>query len=262
MTNDIFNKIPVCIAVKRKTDGKYELIKANKIYAEVLKNAGDEISRIDRKTDKEAVRYGSSSATIEVNGKFYLISKTFRKSEKLIIITITDITSIKRDNIRKVKIDPLTKTIRREYGLKLLDSAMLKLRDYNTPFSLMAVDFDDFKLINDRFGHQCGDKVLSYTCNVIRQSLRKVDIITRYGGDEFLIILPFTSKAACRMVAERIRKNVEANKIKCDKGYANVTVSIGMVFVNDRNLKLKDIIERADGKLYEAKNKGKNKIEF
>ena len=122
------------------------------------------------------------------------------------------------------------------------------------------LDLDQFKLLNDTYGHQGGDKVLIETTEVINELLRMGDLFGRYGGEEFAVILPNTELTGAHDVAERIRKTIENNAIEYQGKNINVTVSIGIAVMNEYDARYEDIISRADIALYKAKNSGRNQV--
>jgi len=151
--------------------------------------------------------------------------------------------------------DVLTGLYRREFLEELVQQEFYRSKRYGYHFSVLMIDIDNFKQINDKYGHLFGDKVLRTVAGIIRKNLRKSDIAVRYGGEEFLVVLPHTDLRRAAVVAERIRKAIEETKI--DK--VQVTVSIG---VADNSLveNFKDLIQKADSALYKAKRTGKNKV--
>ena len=121
-------------------------------------------------------------------------------------------------------------------------------------------DIDYFKSVNDTYGHAVGDLVLKTVSRVIKNQLRDYDIAGRYGGEEFVVLLPHTKLDEAQMVAERLRKAVENKKIDIskilpDKGDINVTISLGVSQYKDN-----EFIQEADKALYEAKDSGRNKV--
>ncbi|WP_242954068.1 diguanylate cyclase [Clostridium puniceum] len=137
--------------------------------------------------------------------------------------------------------------------LFLLDSARLE----KTEFAVIMFDVDDFKGVNDRYGHQTGDEVLIKLTKEVNKCISKSDIIGRYGGEEFILLLPNVNKEKAISLAEKIRVNVEEAKILGDK--RKVTISIGVAMSAYEFLNSQEIIERADQALYKAKNEGKNR---
>ncbi len=138
----------------------------------------------------------------------------------------------------------------------------LRASRYNHPLSLVLIDIDNFKAINDSFGHPYGDTVLKLLTTVLQLSIRETDIIARYGGEEFAIILPETDHETGLVVSERIRSNIEKRKM-CppDGSDINITVSVGLASLSSENIDPKKLIQLTDECLYEAKRLGKNRVE-
>lgn len=130
-------------------------------------------------------------------------------------------------------------------------------RRYSTPLSLMILDLDNFKEINDTYGHLVGDDVIIDTANLIRQNIREFDIFARWGGDEFIILLPNTDKLSAVELAERLRKNVESHFSSSETPKA--TCSFGVVQMS-RDDNITSLIHNADQMLYLAKKEGKNLV--
>jgi len=132
---------------------------------------------------------------------------------------------------------------------------------YNSPFSLILFDVDDFKTVNDRYGHLVGDQVLKGITRIMKENLRAIDKVGRYGGEEFLVILPETSADKAIMVAERLRIAVEKAAIESDNNLIHSTVSGGVV-AYAQGREEKDLIKKADDNLYRAKKDGKNRTYY
>ncbi len=137
-----------------------------------------------------------------------------------------------------------------------------RAKRYEECFSLLILDLDDFKLINDRYGHLTGDVCLKGVAEVLRRIVRYMDIPTRFGGEEFCVILPRTKKSEALIIAQRIRRGIEefkfdGNNVCAEEG---MTASIGLAeFPTDADSEEK-LIERADKALYLAKSRGKNRV--
>ncbi|MBP1748822.1 MAG: hypothetical protein H6Q52_1361 [Deltaproteobacteria bacterium] len=132
---------------------------------------------------------------------------------------------------------------------------------YEGTFSIILFDIDDFKLVNDRYGHLTGDQVLREITRITKDNLRAIDKVGRYGGEEFLIILPETDIEKAIVVAERLRTAVEDTIFDLDGNQIHVTVSGGVAsYLNGREEK--ELIKEADDNLYRAKNKGKNRVYY
>jgi len=130
----------------------------------------------------------------------------------------------------------------------------------NRPFSCIMLDLDHFKQINDRHGHPAGDLILQEFARRIRVSVRDMDFVARYGGEEIVIVLPETDLAATMLVAERLRTAMAASPMKISDRAINVTVSIGVAQKDENTLQLETLIARADQAMYIAKHRGRNRI--
>jgi diguanylate cyclase (GGDEF)-like protein len=142
---------------------------------------------------------------------------------------------------------------------ELLGNETEQVRRYHYPVGLIMLDIDDFKSINDTYGHQQGDVVLKRVARVVADSSREVDYPARYGGEEMALILPHTDLEGSYAIAERIRTSVEALRVpkKDDRGTLRITASVGVAASAEGH---KDaLIADADAALYEAKRLGKNR---
>ncbi|SHE54076.1 diguanylate cyclase (GGDEF) domain-containing protein [Marinitoga hydrogenitolerans DSM 16785] len=158
-------------------------------------------------------------------------------------------------------IDYLTGVYNRRAITDLLKKEIERSKRENKKFVVSMLDFDNFKNVNDKYGHDAGDEVLRDTINLIRKKVRFYDLIGRLGGEEFLIILSNITKENALKVSERIRKAIEDNTV-CINGYKiKITVSQGLALF-DGNKNIDQLIKEADLALYEAKEKGKNKVVF
>jgi diguanylate cyclase (GGDEF)-like protein len=158
--------------------------------------------------------------------------------------------------VEMASIDSLTKLYNRQYLHKKIDEELLRYRRYGITFSLLMIDIDDFKKINDTFGHQRGDKVLMQLSRLLNDALRALDICARYGGEEFVIILPHTDGAEAAEIAERIRAAVEERF----KDHMHITVSIGLSNCPKNATTITGMLNTVDEALYESKKRGKNTI--
>ena len=154
--------------------------------------------------------------------------------------------------------DDLTQLFNSRYFYAKLGEEIDRAHRYKRPMSLLLIDIDDFKNYNDNFGHLEGDNVLAAAGSMIRECLRKIDSAFRYGGEEFMVILPETPLEPARIVAERIRKAFEAKTFKPEPTKdVTVTVSIGVSQYEDGR---KQFIKKADQAMYNAKAGGKNRV--
>lgn len=180
-----------------------------------------------------------------------------------IVIRHSDITKQKLLEIqlkKRVHTDSLTNLYNRRYFDKEFQIEMKRSNRNNSALSVLYIDIDDFKGLNDTYGHTVGDLVLKETSMVFLETTRDSDTCARIGGDEFAIILPETSNEELGYVSERIMMNINNIKIQEDITYPiNVNLSIGGTsFVQDSDMKA--MLEKVDRALYDAKDQGKNKI--
>jgi len=158
--------------------------------------------------------------------------------------------------------DPLTHLNNRRYLEKALNSELLRAERTGDCISLVMLDIDHFKKINDTYGHQNGDLVLSAIAEATQTHLRCYDIAARYGGEEFVLVLPGTSLAGGEEVAERLREEVEALSFSSPLDKLSVTISLGVaLFPSPLVDDFESLIRQADEALYRAKQKGRNRVE-
>jgi len=159
-------------------------------------------------------------------------------------------------------IDELTGVYNRRFLYLAANKEVDRSRRYKKDLSMILIDIDHFKEVNDHFGHLAGDKILQKITQVIQKELRGSDIFARYGGEEFIILLSDTNGEAATKVAERIRHNVEKMRVKYIDDEITVTISLGVTSLSTERNTLQEIIATSDQALYEAKQKGRNRVEF
>ncbi|MEQ8484538.1 MAG: GGDEF domain-containing protein [Pseudomonadales bacterium] len=155
--------------------------------------------------------------------------------------------------------DPLTGTFNRRRFLEVAERQLLLARRHGYPTSLLLLDFDRFKDINDRFGHAGGDHVLRDATAAIAAALRESDVLARFGGEEFIVLLPHTAAPGAELVAERVMRAVRDHTFEHDGQPIHVTVSIGGVGCSASSTPLDRLTSRADTLLYEAKHAGRDR---
>jgi len=162
----------------------------------------------------------------------------------------------------EVRRDVLTGLANRRWFEEFLQSELERSRRYKHPMALLFIDVDDFKLINDEYGHLEGDFALKQVATILRDQVRASDIVARYGGEEFVVMLIETDNSDARLTAERVRCSIEETTICLCNGTmpVNLTVSIGIAAWNppDASANIGACMERADNAMYEAKRAGKN----
>lgn len=156
--------------------------------------------------------------------------------------------------------DSLTEVSTRRYFLERLTEELRRSMRHKTNLSFLMLDLDHFKEKNDRFGHLVGDVILKEVAVILKSNLREIDIIGRYGGEEFAIVLAGISRDGAIQVAERIRQNIEGAVFKAYDEVVSTTVSIGISVFPDDGAEVNSLIESADKALYKAKETGRNRI--
>lgn len=195
-----------------------------------------------------------------IHGKWF----TDVDGTKATIWVLDDITSHKRledDLIRLATTDPLTNVYNRRHFNETLELEIKRCRRYKHTLSLMLIDIDHFKRVNDTYGHGVGDDVLRTLCRVCVYYLRTNDIFARYGGEEFVLMCPETDLPGAEHVAERLRCLISEEAVSAENGEdVNVTVSIGVVSLTEQDESIQDLYTRADKALYAAKDAGRDRV--
>ena len=157
--------------------------------------------------------------------------------------------------------DYLTGLTNRGYFMELAEWELKRAARYNKDTAVLMMDVDHFKTINDTYGHEVGDAVLSRLAEVLRETLRQVDVIGRVGGDEFAVLQPETNIDHAVTTAERLRNCVQNTTVKLSGGeLLGFTVSIGVVARKSENMGLQELLSQADKALYKAKRSGRNRV--
>jgi len=155
--------------------------------------------------------------------------------------------------------DPLTGISNRRHVMSQMSEEFERTKRYGEPFSLMLIDIDNLKEVNDTYGHEAGDGVLKSFTKYCLTSFRSVDRFARFGGDEFIVLLVQTGREKAKDVAVRLISGIEALEIQTEKESIQITVSIGLTTINEDST-IEGLIQRADKALYKAKNGGRNQV--
>ncbi|HEY2033965.1 MAG TPA: PleD family two-component system response regulator [Rhizomicrobium sp.] len=158
--------------------------------------------------------------------------------------------------------DQLTGLHNRRYMARHLDSLISNAQKSNKPLSFLIMDIDHFKSVNDTHGHDIGDEVLREFSNRISANIRGIDLACRYGGEEFVVVMPDTDVEFAHTIAERLRKSVETNSIEISRvpNVLNITISIGIAVSQGEGDNAEKLLHRADQALYRAKRSGRNRV--
>jgi diguanylate cyclase (GGDEF)-like protein len=149
---------------------------------------------------------------------------------------------------------------RRNFDLRL-ESELSRAVRFSEPFAVVFVELDQMKAVNDRHGHQAGDTVLIEMARRLTEAVREVDVVARWGGDEFTLLLPKTSLDGALLLAEKIRSAVAGAPFRIDTGWLDITISVGVAAYPEHGSSGKELVAAADGAMYRAKAGGRNRVE-
>ena len=194
--------------------------------------------------------------------------KAFSKEDLDLLMRLVDLTAIAIERTSLYQkmtelalTDDLTKLFNTRYLNRTIEIEIQRSTRYQTSVSLIFMDVDYFKRINDRYGHLIGSKVLVEMGQLLLRSLRAIDIVARYGGDEFVVVLPQTPPTAATQIAERMRKSIEQNTFLKKEGYAlKLTASFGIASYPETAKSKEDLIRLADDAMYTVKHRTRNAV--
>lgn len=167
---------------------------------------------------------------------------------------------LENQKLRKlVELDPLTKISNRRYIDFVIKTSIEESKEFNTEFAILFIDIDDFKKVNDTYGHLAGDEVLKTLSNTIKDNIGINDVLGRWGGEEFLVLLKNADRPTMNKVGEKIRVLCENTTVHFENLELKVTVSIGGALYKEDDT-IKSIVDRADSLMYKSKSEGKNKF--
>ncbi|MFC4257613.1 diguanylate cyclase [Marinobacter lacisalsi] len=177
------------------------------------------------------------------------------------VMDITERKQLELELERLSVTDELTGLHNRRYMLRIIEEQIARAERYGDVFSLIALDIDHFKSINDTWGHLVGDRALSQFAQVLQSRVRRTDVVARTGGEEFLVLLPSTDLPAAHCVAEDLRQATENESFDTGQGQSfTVTMSGGVVTWQEGLSSIRDLLSRCDRSLYQAKHQGRNRI--
>ena len=206
-----------------------------------------------RDLEKDIITGLSAGADDYITKPFSYMELKVRIQNGARIIALQDI------QLQKANTDSLTQLWNRKKILEILEEELNRNFRENIPLGVIMLDIDNFKTINDTYGHLIGDEVIIEVASRLKKKIRSYDKIGRYGGDELLLILPGLGRQDAKNIAERLRQSVCAEKIQTEAGALNITVSLGVsIFDTASRPSTKKMIEESDLALYVAKGRGRN----
>lgn len=203
--------------------------------------------------------FSPSGDTCAKENTFWITARHFRELDR-VVVTFTDITPLERERVQllyQATTDSLTGVANRSRLTECIAAEHARFRRYGLPMSLIMFDIDHFKQVNDTHGHQAGDKVLEELAGIVLRAVRDTDILGRWGGEEFMLLAPISSKEDALEFSERLRAIVESTPFPED---IHITCSFGVAELA-QNESIDSLLRRVDTALYKAKNNGRNRVE-
>lgn len=173
---------------------------------------------------------------------------------------VTEYTTYENKLLELTRIDALTRLYNRSHLEKRIIEELERSRRFGNALSVIMLDVDHFKNVNDTWGHLCGDSALRRVAAIIQQAVRSIDVAGRYGGEEFCCLLPETGFANACILAERLRSTVATELFTCGDNQYQITISLGVAEYSDRVSTLESLVGLADAALYRAKHEGRNRV--
>ncbi|MDH3614500.1 MAG: sensor domain-containing diguanylate cyclase [Gammaproteobacteria bacterium] len=206
-----------------------------------------------RKTDAE---FGIALADLGEMAQTELFSAELNNAQTALVAKLGE-------SRRQAMFDPLTRLWNRRGGTDLLNAAMQEAAKYDHTLGLCLADIDDFKSVNDRFGHPVGDEVLRKVASTIVAAVRPQDVVCRYGGEEFMIIVRDVDARSCFTIANRICSGIREMPIRTRESAVETTISVGIAMRDKGDaISTEQLIERADKALYKSKDDGRDRVTF
>jgi diguanylate cyclase (GGDEF)-like protein len=260
----------------------YEINKNILEYSEFSGNKILELTRVFSNVDEERVRKVLTELNLktisivpllDANNSFrcsfhIFTSRSITENDRALIEEYTDqlnvaleIIFLVRELYIRATHDSLTKLFNHKQGIILLNRELIRIQRNGSPLSIAMLDLDHFKKINDRYGHHAGDEVLKHVSTLLTEGMRKVDIISRYGGEEFLLVFPDTDLNKSVEVLKRLKESIQSHVFNDSGNTYSITASFGVAqYHAEQHTDAACLIEEADKYLYQAKDEGRNRI--
>lgn len=211
-------------------------------------------------TEFEMIRKDRSIITIDYHGKVGFEENGLFKQTHCVFFNITERKEMEKEMHRLAVTDALTGLYNRRHYFALAENEFKRARRHNLPLSAIMIDIDKFKQVNDTYGHLVGDQVLQEIAHACQQTMREIDIIGRYGGDEIAILLPDTTETQAYQAAERLRQRIQDLYAENQEIEIKLTLSLGVAQLSIEDHNSSVLQDRADQALFLAKNAGRNKV--
>ena len=218
-----------------------------------VEGGGDDF--LVRPVSEESLR-----ARLRTAAKIVHLREEIRRERRGLVRSAQEWAGSQRRMMQAALTDPLTQLPNRRYGMDFLAAECVSARGNNVPLACLMVDIDHFKSVNDRYGHDGGDAVLTGVARVLGENCRSEDAAFRFGGEEFCVVCPRAGIEAARTIAERIRAGIEAETFRFGEHGIRVTVSVGIAVSSPARAEAEVLLRDADGALYCAKETGRNRV--
>jgi diguanylate cyclase (GGDEF)-like protein len=232
--------------------GEYKILKETEL---VLNNKSISLSELSEAYSKLAANYS------DLLQEFVKITKISDINQKKLFDSYNEVEKQKVILYKAATVDQLSNIYNRAFLMESLETECERSKRFSETFACILFDIDDFKQVNDTYGHQMGDVVIENIAGIASDQIRSTDVLGRYGGEEFMIIMPNTDFNGAMIIAEKIRASIMRTDFSLKKNRVNCTVSLGVTDSNNADPKdPDDVIFKADKALYQAKAEGKNKF--
>jgi len=205
---------------------------------------------VQQKTENTRLFHTVAEKTMALNHAKEQLEKELDKKEKL-----------EKHLKHLASTDPMTELFNRRAFFDICDKAILATHTKSQKLTCLIVDIDHFKIINDSYGHDMGDKVIIDIAKLMLNNIRSIDSVGRVGGEEFAILMPNTDQDAAYQIADRLRKNIAKHKMSLHGETVQITVSIGLSTLIKEDTNIHTVLKRADSALYKAKENGRNQVQ-
>lgn len=217
----------------------------------------DIANRIRISAELEQSMAECSRLNTELEARAHELEQMNATLERMVEDRTAKLTAVNHELEHIARCDPLTKLGNRLFADERLREEFLRMKNSGIVFSVLLIDIDHFKRVNDTYGHEAGDSVLAHIATILGNNVRASDFVARFGGEEFLVILPATQLDSAQKVAEKIRSAVADAPVPM---VGHITLSIGVAMASETDLNKEDVVRQADHALYRAKSAGRNQV--
>ncbi|HEC19518.1 MAG TPA: diguanylate cyclase [Gammaproteobacteria bacterium] len=212
----------------------------------------------DTAAREAAFKAGVNDFVAKTSDRVELLARL--RAHRKLAVTLRELEESQRELREQANTDPLTRLANRRFFTQIANKELSLMRRQKEHYAVLMLDIDHFKNTNDSFGHPAGDHVLKQVARVLSENIREEDTVARVGGEEFVVSSPYTNRLAAIVLAERLRKAVEALDIQYEGNSIPVTISIGIAMQPQDGDTLDALLAAADERLYTAKNAGRNRF--